>query len=261
MERCSSNTNTVLIQNAVRCKYSVRVTTDPLPPQPWLRSGRSPRRQLSLEQIIRAALELLTSDGLDAVTMRKVAQRLDTGAASLYAYVRDRAELHELMLDEVMLELNVPEPDPSRWREQLIETGLQMIDLLASRPGLARISLETLIPTTPHTLDKMDQLMGLLRAGGLGDDEAVAGADILALYVAAAGYERGLSTTEHSAREAEQRIGRITEYLKLVPAGRLPNLVAMAPAMARQRSDGYEFGLTLIIDGLVARARNSAPTD
>ncbi|HEY9289648.1 MAG TPA: TetR/AcrR family transcriptional regulator [Microlunatus sp.] len=237
------------------------MTPDPLPPQPWLRSGKSPRRQLSLELIIQAALELLSTDGLDAVTMRKVAQRLDTGAASLYAYVRDKAELHELMLDEVMHELEVPEPDPENWRQQLIETGLQMIDLLASRPGLARISLETLIPTTPHTLDKMDQLLGLLRAGGLGDDEAVAGADILALYVAAAGYERGRGTTEHAAREAEQRIGRIAEYLELVPAGRLPNLVAMAPAMARQRSDTYELGLTLIIDGLVARATRSATVD
>ncbi|WP_168207490.1 TetR/AcrR family transcriptional regulator [Microlunatus elymi] len=237
------------------------MTPEPLPRQPWLRSGRSPRRQLSLESIIEAALELLSTDGLDAVTMRKVAQRLDTGAASLYAYVRDKAELHELMLDEVMRELEVPEPDPECWQQQLKQVGLQVTRLMASRPGIARIALETLIPTTPHTLDKMDQMLALLLAGGLSADDAVVGADILSLYVAAGAYEQARQTSERAAHEAAERIDKIRDYLQLVPAGRLPHLIALAPAMARQGPHGYELGLDLIIDGLAARAARTAAVD
>jgi AcrR family transcriptional regulator len=198
-------------------------------------------------------LEVLAAEGLDAVTMRKVAQRLDTGAASLYAHVRDKAELHELMLDAVAGELQIPAPDPAAWKDQLKKVAVEMVGLLSSRPGIARIAMETLIPTTPAVLEQMDQLLGIMRAGGLSDDDALAGADILALYIAAAAYEKGLRSSERAEREAAERIGRIQAYMQIVPPGRLPQLAALGPAMARQQ-DSFELGLDLIIDGLAARS-------
>lgn len=185
--------------------------------------------------------------------MRKVAQRLGTGAASLYAHVRNKADLHELMLDAVMRDIEVPEPDPARWKEQLRQLGLDVTAALAARPGIARIALETLIPTTPNVLDTMDRMLGILRAGGLSDADVLAGADVLALYTAAGAYEQALQSTERMTREAATRIEQITGYLEIVPEGRLPHLTALAPAMAADRS-GYELGLDLLIDGLAARA-------
>ncbi|SDR85384.1 TetR/AcrR family transcriptional regulator [Microlunatus soli] len=226
---------------------------DPLPPQPWLRSGRGQRRQLSLQLIVDTALDLLAGDGLEAVTMRKVAQRLGTGAASLYAHVRDKAELHELMLDAVLATVEIPDPDPLHWKEQLRELADRLTTVLASRPGIARIALETLIPTTPGMLNLMDRMLGILKAGGLSDDDALLAGDILALYTAAGGYEQGLRSSAGATAEATERIARIGQYLEIVPAGRLPYLVALAPAMSGQR-DGYAIGLDLLIDGLAARA-------
>jgi AcrR family transcriptional regulator len=203
--------------------------------------------------VVGAALEVLAAEGLDAVTMRKVAQRLGTGAASLYAHVQDKAELHELMLDAVLVDIAIPAPDPANWKQQLKDVAVAMVDRMASRPGIARIALETLIPTTPTIIEEMDRLLAILRAGGLSDDDALAGADILSLYTAAAAYERGLRSVGGAEHEAAERIGRIRSYLEIVPAGRLPQLTALAPAMARQR-DSFELGLDLILDGLAARA-------
>ena len=91
-----------------------------VPVPPWRqRAARESKQPLSLDLILRTALELLDAEGLDAVSMRKVAQRLGTGAASLYAYVRNKDELHELVLDLVLGEIELPEPDPARWQEQV----------------------------------------------------------------------------------------------------------------------------------------------
>ena len=184
--------------------------------------------------------------------MRRVAQALGTGAASLYAYVQGKAELHELMLDEVLRVVEVPDPDPANWTEQLKQVGLAMTDAMAAHPGIGRIALETLIPTTPHIVDHMDRLLGILRASGLSDADVLAGSNALALYVAAGAYERGLRSIQGAADEATLRIDRIREYLAVVPEGRLPHLAALAPAMSQQ-DDGFELGLELLISGLASR--------
>lgn len=184
--------------------------------------------------------------------MRRVAQTLDTGAASLYAYVTDKAELHELMLDEVLRGIDVPDPDPKRWTEQLKAVGLAMADAMAAHPGIGRIALETLIPTTPQIIDQMDRMLGILHAGGLSDADVLSGSNAVALYVAAGAYERGLRSIQGAAAEATLRIDRIREYLAVVPEGRLPHLAALAPIMSQQ-DDGFEVGLDLLIAGLASR--------
>ena len=202
---------------------------------------------------------MLTSEGLEAVTMRRVAQALDTGAASLYAYVQDKAELHELMLDEVLREVAVPDPDPANWADQLKQVSLAMTAAMAARPGIGRIALETLIPTTPHIVDQMDRLLGILRASGLSDADVLAGSNAIALYVAAGAYERGLRSIQGTADEAILRIDRIREYLAVVPEGRLPHLAALAPSMDQQ-DDGFELGLDLLIAGLASRVPTGVQT-
>jgi AcrR family transcriptional regulator len=79
------------------------------------------RRALSQDLIIDTALELLGKGSLNTVSMRSVAQALDTGPASLYAHVSSKEELHELMLDRLLGQLPRPEPDPNIWTEQILE--------------------------------------------------------------------------------------------------------------------------------------------
>src|SRR5262249_23860425 len=110
----------------------VRVSSSSeLPAVPRLpsRSGpagrRAPRqRALSREAIATAALEIVDRDGLDALTMRAVADALATGAASLYAHVASKEELLELVVERVIGEIPTPRDlDPERWQEHVKEWG------------------------------------------------------------------------------------------------------------------------------------------
>ncbi len=80
---------------------------------------RPAKAPLSEEAVVDAALAILKSEGLEAVTMRRVAAALDTGAASLYVYVSGREGLLQAMQDRVTASIKLESPDPSRWRAQL----------------------------------------------------------------------------------------------------------------------------------------------
>jgi Bacterial regulatory proteins, tetR family len=80
---------------------------------------RPAKAPLSVEVVVDAALAILQSEGLEAVTMRRVGAALDTGAASLYVYVPSREGLLQAMLDRVIATIDLEAPDPSRWRAQV----------------------------------------------------------------------------------------------------------------------------------------------
>ena len=83
------------------------------------RPGRRPT--LSLDAIVAAAIAVLDEAGVTGLSMRRVAEHLGTGAASLYGYVSGREELFELVYDELVGQVPLPTPDPEHWREQVFE--------------------------------------------------------------------------------------------------------------------------------------------
>jgi AcrR family transcriptional regulator len=92
-------------------------------PPPWQRlpdrQGRRRREPISREAIVAAAIRLLDREGLAALSMRRLAEELGTGAASLYWHVGSKDGLLDLVFDELIGEEQVPGADPSRWQEQL----------------------------------------------------------------------------------------------------------------------------------------------
>lgn len=227
-----------------------------LPAPPWRRpTGRPPRQQLTTDAVVEAALRVMDAEGLDAVSMRRVAQELDTGAASLYQHVRNKRDLHELMLDRAFADIRVPEPDPERWQQQLKEVLGEMSRMLRQRRGIARIAMETLIPTTPGLLVEMDALLGLLRSAGIPDRLVSPVSDILALYVTAHAYEASLwPTEEDGVAEASRRIEEIQQYLASLPADRLPHMAALQSQFDHADVDTFELALDIFIAGLAAYA-------
>ena len=112
------------------------------PAPPTSRRARPAKAALSRDLIIETALDLLRNEGYEATSMRRVAQALDTGPASLYVYVANRDELLDLMLDRAVSEIEVPEPDPARWREQLKELMQAQARLMTEDyPGLTRLAM------------------------------------------------------------------------------------------------------------------------
>src|SRR3954452_15142425 len=86
---------------------------------PRSRRARPAKPALSREAIVDAALEIVRAEGIDALSMRRLAQALDTGPASLYVYVANQAELWELLFDAALASVETEPTDPARWREQL----------------------------------------------------------------------------------------------------------------------------------------------
>jgi AcrR family transcriptional regulator len=227
-----------------------------LPPPPrFPKPSRRPTRRtaLTIEAIVAAAIEVLDEAGVVGLSMRRVADQLGTGASSLYAHVTGKDELLELVFDELIGQVPLPELDPRIWREQLRQMlrGFRAI-LIAHRDaalaGLGRI------PTTPHALVAAETLVALLRLGGLSDRVIALGLDQLILYVSADAFETGLM--EHGGMSPEN-VQRYFEdvhafYMRL-PADRFPVLASVVDDITGPDGDErFEFGLDVLIAGLEA---------
>ena len=228
------------------------------PSSAWLGERKPVRRRLSAEAIVAAGLEILAADGLDAVTMRAVAGKLDTGAASLYAHVKDKNELHLLMLDEVIGEVEVPEPaDPERWQAQVKEFCRNAYAALTRHPGMASVNIGT-IPTGPKALRTSEALLKILLAGGLSKPVVGLAIDLVTLYPTAVAFEdtiwRARAGAPADAAVTEQTVvGQIDAYFRSLPEDLFPTVRMMAPFLTA--GDGnlrFEFGLSVLVAGLAA---------
>lgn len=122
----------------------------------------SPRKQLSREDIVQAALEIAEEEGIKAVSMRKVARRLNAGTMSLYHYVRTKDDLLALMDDAIMGEVVIPEGQmPDGWRERVELIARRSLAAWMKRPWLFD-SEEDDFRITENGLRHMDQTMGAL---------------------------------------------------------------------------------------------------
>ena len=152
--------------------------------EPQSRRDRPAKALLSRVVIIDAALELVAQHGLDAVTLRKVADRLETGPASLYVYVENREELLGRMLDRALSEVPEVPVKHKRWRRRLIELFTEVLVALERYPGIAQAAV-----ASPLSLPAMatigDNALGLLREGDLDEQSAVWARDALILFTVA----------------------------------------------------------------------------
>lgn len=217
---------------------------------------RRKRRALSRELIVETALKVVDTEGLDALNMRRVAQELGTGAASLYAHVANKDELLALLLDRVYADLSHPEPDPERWREQVKDFLRQARDNLVAHGDLARAAMEQNIPTSPAALDSAETMLALLRVGGLPEQVCAYGVDVIALYMVATAMEESSRRIVNAPDEeqVEAYLAGVRGFFGSLPPDRYPLIVAMAGPLTRNVGDErFEFGLDLLLDGLVAQ--------
>ncbi|MEU7488194.1 TetR/AcrR family transcriptional regulator [Streptomyces sp. NPDC042319] len=201
------------------------------------RRERPAKPALSRAGIIDTAVRLLRAEGLQRVTMRRLAQELDTGPASLYVYVANTAELHAAVLDELLGDVDLaPVRGSGDWQERIEAVLVSYLHVLYEHPSLARTALVTR-PSGPHYLGLLDALLALLKEGGVPDDRAAWGVDVL-LQVATA------NAAEHATLDesphAETEWNAVAEALRNASptdhpnvAGRAPQLLSGAPEQRR----------------------------
>jgi AcrR family transcriptional regulator len=230
-----------------------------VPVPPWRKSRKpSPvRRQLSQELIVETGLRVLDAEGLDALSMRRVAQELDTGPASLYAHVANKEELLELIYDRVLGEIELPERDPARWKEQLRAYSMEVYRVLNKHADVARAAVAS-IPTGENSLRSGEFVYGLLLEAGMSPVNASLALDRLSLYLVSDAYEGSVhvSRMRASGMTSPQEyfdsfVGQIAAYYKTLPPERFPHLVEHIDDLIAADSDQrFRFGLELLLDGI-----------
>jgi AcrR family transcriptional regulator len=157
--------------------------------EPVSRRGGPVRPALSRAAIVRASLAVAEREGLDAVSMRRVAEELDTGASALYVYVANREDLLAAMFDHVMAEVaSAPLPEGD-WRQRLAWLLLESITAASGHGGLARVALTT-IPDGPNATAITARVRDLLAEGGIPQATIPGALDLLGLFVTAAALDR-----------------------------------------------------------------------
>ncbi|MFG1609322.1 TetR/AcrR family transcriptional regulator [Actinoplanes sp. NPDC049265] len=172
--------------------------------EPVSRRERPAKPALSRDGVVGLAFRIMREEGLERVTMRRLASELDTGPASLYVYVRNTAELHGALLDELLAELFVESETlgaPADWRDRLIDLLSRFAELLFGYPSLAR-SLLVLMPHGPRYLRLVDTVLGLLLEGGASPRAAAWGVDVLVAHAVATAAEHG--TRDESVTGADE---------------------------------------------------------
>jgi len=224
------------------------------PEPPWRRREETPRerRPLTRDAIVDAALTLLDRDGLAGLSMRKLADELGVGAASLYWHVGDKEELLGLLLDRIVGETQLPEPDPGNWQEQVKEMGRESRRLLQRHRDAAQISLGR-IPVGPHSMPVLERYLAVLVAAGLPKRVIAHAADMFALYVGGFAFEESMQVPPLGDERAGQ--DQLAAYFRSLPPDEFPSLVALADDLtAGDNDERFEFALDLLVRGLEAMA-------
>ncbi|WP_405056915.1 TetR/AcrR family transcriptional regulator [Kribbella sp. NBC_01505] len=216
------------------------------------RRERPAKPALTREGIVDSAVRLMESDGLQRVTMRRLAQELDTGPASLYVYVANTHELHAAILDRLLAQIDLTSArGAADWREGLQQVLGSYTDLLLAHPSLAHSALN-LRPNGPNYLALVDTLLALLAAGRVPAGQAAWGLDYL-LQTATA------TAAEHAAdkgHDADAEWQQLSDTIGGVSAQEFPHLheqaadlVSGAPAERRR------WAIDMLINGIIATAR------
>ena len=213
---------------------------------PLSRRERPAKPALTRAGIVDAAMMILQTEGLDKVTMRRVAAALDTGAASLYVYVRDTEDLHAEVLDALIGRVLAP-PRRGGWRASLKALLKRYLELLLAHPEIAKMALST-VPTGTNYLSLVDQILGLLIKGGAHEQEAAWGVDLLLLSVTAQAAER---SSWKRADAAIDNVERIASAIRGADPHVHPNVARLGVVLFSGGPERFEWQLDLMLTGLL----------
>ena len=230
---------------------------EPRPPV-WAREaprGRGRQPVLSRDQIADVALKIADEEGLDAVSIRRIAREIGSGAMSLYHYFDSRDELLELMGDRVAAEMLVPGELPEDWREALTAIARHSLAAFTRHPWLHG-ALHDRVHVTPNLLRHIEQsaqsIAGLVERG---HDPAALASIVAAVDDFTIGYAiRGRFL--QSERRAEGLFEGFNDpwVRELLESGEFP-LVSqfIARGEALPETERFDDGLEALLDGFAAK--------
>jgi AcrR family transcriptional regulator len=219
--------------------------------------SRGPRQRVSVDEAIRAGIEVADAEGLPAFSMRKVADRLGLKLMSIYTYVPGRSELIGLMVDEVTGEHGLPELSGSL-RDRLTTVARQRWDEMHRHPWLLQVD-EYRPWIGPNASDLYEWQLSAIEGAGLTDLEMDQVVTVLATFAV------GAARASVDARRAEERSGmtdaqwweinapvldRVMRGSSYPISGRVGQAAGEEYNAIGDPERSFRFGLDRIIDGI-----------
>ncbi len=216
--------------------------------EPVSRRSRPAKPPLSRRAIVDAAVTLLRTEGLERLTMRRLAASLDTGAGSLYVYFRNVEHLYAALLDELLGDVDLsPGRGAAEWRERLAEVLGSYTAVLFENPSIARMSIFTR-PSGPNGLRLVETLLALLDEGGVAPGAAAWGTDLLLQYATATAAEHGTRDQQLDTADAESDMAVALDEVTADDYPRLHGLKGVL--VAGQPAERFGWGIDVLLAGL-----------
>jgi AcrR family transcriptional regulator len=216
-----------------------------------------PRAPLSTQRVLRAAVALADAGGVEALSMRKLAQQLGVVPMALYKHVANKDELLDGMVDVVVGEIDPP-PEGTDWKTAIRRRVLSARSALLRHPWASRV-LESRTDPTPTVLQYMDSMIGIFRAGGFSID--------LTHHAMHAMGSRLLGFSQELFDDSVDLDPAATAVMLQRMAGRYPSITELVTAITHDDASvvgqgcddqfEFEFALDLLLDGL-ERLRDTA---
>jgi AcrR family transcriptional regulator len=219
-----------------------------------------PQRGLSLDAVVEAATDLADREGLEAVTMRRVAQALGVAPMTLYTYVPGKAELLDLMLDTAYARMRRTDTTGQPWRERLTAVAHENRELFGAHPWAATVS--TVRPSLgPGSIAKYERELSALDGLGLTDVEMDDCLTHLLAFVQA--NARAVIETRTTRRDSAMNdeqwwatagplLARVLDEQTYPLASRVGTAAGAAHGSAHDPDHAYEFGLQRVLAGLAS---------
>ncbi|MEV0973992.1 TetR/AcrR family transcriptional regulator [Microtetraspora glauca] len=221
------------------------------------RPAKPPRTTLTHEQIAATAVAIADEEGLDAVSMRRLAERLGVATMGLYRYVRGKDDVIELMVDAIYGEEGMPETAPD-WRATLRGAAWGLRGLILRHPWLVQVTASS-GPLTPNLVARTDRLLASLESLDLDADTRMVVVTTVASFVsgtvgADVGLDR-LMRREGVARMDDLRALYASRMMWLLGSGRYPAFENYIRQGVRKDESEWRFelGLECVLDGIAAR--------
>src|SRR6266508_2538291 len=216
-----------------------------------------PRAPLSKQRVLRAAVALADAGGVEALSMRKLAQQLGVVPMALYKHVANKDELLDGMVDVVVGEIDPP-LSGTDWKTAIRRRVLSARRALLRHPWASRV-IESRATATPTVLQYMDSMIGIFRAGGFSID--------LTHHAMHAMGSRLLGFTQELYDDSVDLDPEATAVMVQQMAGKFPHITELVMAIAHDEASvvgqgcddqfEFEFALDLMLDGL-ERLRDTA---
>ncbi|MBP2703033.1 TetR/AcrR family transcriptional regulator C-terminal domain-containing protein [Microbispora sp. RL4-1S] len=239
----------------------MRESTEGPIPLIWTQPPPPPRRRaLGREEIVAAAVRLADEAGLDALTMKGVADRLGSySPMALYRYVHNKDGLVDLMLDSAAAEIPVPVEPGDDWRADMRTMALETRAMLGRHPWFALL-VHSRPPAGPHLMRRLEFMLAVLTRQGAGVADAMTYAALVDRHVVGSGLqeaEEARLDRRYGLDDSARLHAAVATLHALAAAdGRLPLLTGWlaAPSGAAPEAQ-FELGLDFILDGIAGRLK------